>query len=120
MQLPNPPSLFPNGEPPEVPNSKWLKRVLAGTLTIDLLSYLYDKYNTLTDFIANYNNSMQYTQGQNSTSTTKPANGSNGGAAQAGSRGGTVLVPGSNIPRSTDPTSFYNGAPVYYWGFCAK
>jgi RHS repeat-associated protein len=68
VTVPNPPSLFPDGEPPKVPDSKWLKWGLAGTLTVDLATSLYDPLKNLKDSIAGLKNAVP------SQDTSKQAN----------------------------------------------
>ena len=68
VQLSGPPSLFPDGEPPKVPDSKWLKWGLAGSLVVDLASSVYDPLKDLKDSILQWKNASQ--NNQNSSKAT--------------------------------------------------
>ncbi len=118
VQSPDSPSLFPDGKPPEVPDSKWLRWGLAGTLIVDAISGLHEQVKNLIDFIQDYNNKIQT---QSNSANHTPSYQNNTQSQSSSVRGGqTVFVQGSNIPRSKEPVEIYNGQPVYCWGVCSK
>jgi RHS repeat-associated protein len=57
--LPGAPSLFPDGQPPKLPDSKWLKWGLVGTGIVDLSTYLYGLYKDYDKSLQDIKNTKQ-------------------------------------------------------------
>jgi RHS repeat-associated protein len=102
VSLPGAPSLFPEGEPPKIPDSKWLKWGLVGTGVVDLSTYLYDLYK-------DYSKSLQDLKTKQQQSPQMQMNLTNGGSSY---RQGTQSSASYTFMRYTTP----NGAVVDWYG----
>jgi len=134
FRQPNLPKLDNSGDPPSgKPISPWWYLIPGAGLIEQIVDY-FDKREDIKELEEQINSQGNYNQNnppiwqpsgsgtygqQGSTFSVSPSRAPSGNTYSSG--GGTISVPGSNIPRSQNPTGHSSsGQPIYCWGACGN